>query len=140
MRKLTVTARQFQTFLFPQIASSSASNIDAWETGLRLMKVLKDPALTIEVPLTDDEKASRDRGEAVYPYRKLIEDEADFILKEDEYGLLKKNITAYKAAVSLLAAEDFSGLLEAIQQAPEVEPDAKAKAEAVVGKLSPKEA
>ena len=120
MRKLTLQAKYFDNFVFPQLAGTSAENDSEWETALRLLKAIKDPVLTVEVDLTPQEKEARDRGQQVYAFRKLREGEATFLLQSDEYALLLKRINAHKTRVALVAAEDFAELLAAIENAPEV--------------------
>lgn len=126
MRKLSLTADQFDAFVFPYVATSSAQNDGEFETALRLLRKLKDPALTMPAPLTDAEEKARQAGGKVFAFAKLRESEATFLLEEDEWKLLQNRVAAFKTKVNIVALEDFAALLEAIKTAPEFKPEVAA--------------
>ena len=70
MRKLILSADQFDTFVFQQVTTVPAENENEFETSLRLLRKLKDPAITKEAPLTDAEHRAVEEGNRVFPYRK----------------------------------------------------------------------
>lgn len=118
MRKLVLTAAQFDTFVFPQVASSAAKSESEFETALRLLKKLKDPALTEAVPFTDEElKRAKETRQALFAFHRLREDSATFLLEEDEWLLLKARVSDHKTKVSIVALEDFSSALAAVAAA-----------------------
>lgn len=119
MRKLTLTAQQFKIFVFPHIAAAKPASNAEFDTSLRLMRKLKDPALTTAIPLTEAEQAVKDRGDLVIPFHQLLEDEASFLLEEAEWQLLYDRMMANRTAVSMAIAEDFATLLASIKAAPE---------------------
>lgn len=124
MRKLSLTADQFDTFVFPYVAQSNAQNDAEFETALRLLRKLKDPALTMVAPLSDPEEKARQAGAKVFAFNKLRESEASFVLEEDEWKLLQARLAAYKTKVNIVALEDFAALLDVIKAAPEFKPEA----------------
>ena len=120
MRKLTLTAEHFDTFVFQQVTAGPVDNEHELETALRLLRKLKDPALTTEVPLTVAEKAVQEEGQRIFQFRKLREDEAVFLLDTDEFELLKRRVEKHKTQVAILVLEEFMELLQVIEKAPEV--------------------
>lgn len=123
MRKFTITAEHFNTFLYPQLASSSSKTDAEFETALRVMKIFKDPSMTEVVPLNPGEQQQQDRGQKVYSFRRLLEDEATFVLETDEWGFVQARLKEHKINVALAAIEDFNELLEALNNAPEFKPE-----------------
>jgi hypothetical protein len=122
MRQLTVTARQYEYFLFPYVAGMSADSVDDFETQLRLMRKLKDPALTVEIPLTEEEEeAARRARVSTYSSRRLLEDQATFMLDEDEWKMAKKRVEAHRTKCTGIAAEDVAELIEVITMAQKIE-------------------
>ena len=124
MRQLTVTADQFDTFLFPHVAQSSAKDESEFETALRLMRKIKDPAVTEEVPLTAVERQAKENGQRLFPFRRLLGDAHTFVLEEDEHKLLLKRLNERKTSVALLALEEFDELLKVVAAAPEFKVEA----------------
>lgn len=114
MRKLTLQKGHFDTFVFQQVTTLPAANESEFETALRLLKKLKDPALTKEVALTPEEQEAEKQGQRAFPFRQLLEDEATFVLEEDEYQLLKKRVEKHKTLVATLVLEEFAELLAVI--------------------------
>ena len=125
MRKLSLTADQFETFVFQQVTVGPVDNEHELETALRLLRKLKDPALTTEVPLTAAEKAAQEEGQRVFQFRKLREDEAVFLLDTDEFELLKRRVQKHKTQVAMLVLEEFMQLLQVIETAEEFKPELK---------------
>ncbi len=131
MRKFTITAEHFNTFLYPQLASSNSRTDPEFETALRVMRVFKDPSMTEAVPLNPGEQQQRDSGQKVYAFRRLLEDDATFLLETDEWEFTKDRLKDHKANVALAAIEDFNELLEALKNAPEFKPEAEEEKAAV---------
>ncbi|KKL14919.1 hypothetical protein LCGC14_2510820, partial [marine sediment metagenome] len=113
----------FNTFLYPQLASSSSKTDAEFETALRVMRVFKDPSMTEVVPLNATEEEQRKGGQKVYAFRRLLEDEATFLLETDEWEFVKARLKEHKVNVALAAIDDFNDLLEALNDAPEFKPD-----------------
>lgn len=128
MKKLKLTSRQFDTFVFPQIASSTARSDGEFETALRLLRKLKDPALTQPALLTVEEAAARAQGQAAFAFHRLRSDEAVFLLEEDEWGMLQSRVSEHRTRVAIVAAEEFADLIETIAKAPAFIPDAPTQA------------
>lgn len=124
MRSVTFTEAQFNTFVFRQCALATAENESEFETGLRLIKKFKDPALTVPEELTDAEKEQQKKGNPVFPYYRLREPKATFLLEEDEWQLALKRLRANRTRVATLVAEEFAELLKAVAEAPEFKPTA----------------
>ena len=80
MRCITLTAYQYRNFVYPAVVTSGAKRLDEWEVALRTVRKLKDPALTTDLPLTDEQRKAKDEGNAVYPERTLLGGEAVFAL------------------------------------------------------------
>lgn len=109
MRHFTVSAYQYQQFVYPPVASSAAKNLAEWDVCLRVMKKLKDPALTAEIPAPDGERAP-----GTYAFRQLLGAEATFKLEEDEAKLVQERLQDYKTHLALAAAEDFDAVVRAL--------------------------
>jgi hypothetical protein len=123
MRQLTFTADQFNTFVFSYVTSVPAENDLEFETGLRLLRKLKDPTLTEEVPPSPEELEAEVKSGGrlrVFPFYRLQRDRATFVLEEDEYNLLKKRMRAGRTKVATLVAEEFALVLDAIESVPAV--------------------
>lgn len=128
MRQLTFNGKQFKDFVFTQMGRATSSGGDSdWETALRVIKKLKDPALTEVIPLTDEEQKAENEGTTVFYFRRLIEDHATWEFEEDEWKFLKTKLEANKKNVLLLAAEDFEELLRVIRDAKQVDTKKKKK-------------
>ncbi len=110
MRQLTFTAHLFRNFVFPYVGASSVKDVSEWDTQLRLIKKLKDPALTVQVELTDAEREAEAQGQVVYRFYQLREEKGTFQLEEDERDLLKRRIEDNRTRVNAIAAEDFDEL------------------------------
>lgn len=122
MKKVTLTARQFDHFVFPPIAKSNAKTANEFEVLVRLMGCLKDPALTREItPTKEDDKRAEEIGLVTFSLRRLLEEQAAFMLMEDEWKLLVRLLDAHKPQISAIAAEEYDGAVKAIESAPEVE-------------------
>ena len=120
MKQVTITKHLFDTFAFPQIAQANAKTDGEWETALRLIKKFKDPALTRETPLNKMELRAKDDGQKVAQFYELLEDQVTFVFQDDEFHLMKDRITGNKTNISILLAEDFQELLQAIEDAEDV--------------------
>lgn len=128
MRKLRLTAQQFDHFVFPYVAQAAAKNDGEFETALRLIRKLKDGALTEEIPLSEEESKIQANGKLVLPFRRLREGEATFVLEEDEWKMLRSRVAERKVNVSIVALEMYADLLATIDQAPEYRPEEVAPA------------
>lgn len=118
MRKLKLSAQQFDAFVFPYVAQASAANDNEWETALRLIRKLKDEEKTVVAPYSDEEEMLRKmRGEVVFPFRRLRKSHDEFYLEEDEFALLILRLTAQKMNVRAVAAGAFAELLLACENA-----------------------
>lgn len=120
MRRLVINADLFDTFLFPNIAQSNAKTDSERETALRVLKKIKDPAITTEKPLTRREEQLQKEGERVFSYRILRGEEATFLLEEDEWKFVKTRLKDNAGNIALLALEEFNNLLEIFEQAEEI--------------------
>ena len=127
MRRITFTEPQFKNFVFPHVGRSNANSGSDWETALRLIKKLKDPTLTEEVDLTQDEQESENDGATVFRFRTLLTREATFELEEDEWKLLRQILEGMRTKVLLIAAEDFEAILEIVREAKQVDTKEKKK-------------
>ena len=121
MKQLTFTKSHFDLFVFPQVGTAQAKSDSEFEAALRLLRKLKDPALTVEKPLTQAEEEAEKNGDRVFRFYRLLEDQATFLLQDDEFRLLKDRITGHKTTVSLVAVEEFNELLQVLKDPPEVE-------------------
>ncbi len=124
MRKVTISKKQFDTFLFPQIAQSNAKTDSERETAIRVIKILKDRGLTMDKPLTKREERLREDGENVFEFKELVEDEATFVLEEDEHNFIKKRLEENAKGVALLVLEDFEALRDLFKNAEKFTPEA----------------
>ncbi len=115
MRRITFTAFQFQNFVFPYVGAASAKDMNEWETQLNLIKKLKDPALTAQIELSAEEELAMQRGQAVYAFYRLREEQATFSLEDDEWRMLKRRIEENRSRVNAVAAEDYQAVWEAVE-------------------------
>ncbi len=126
MRTITMTAQQFRDFVYPGMASGTATNDAEFETAMRVMKKLKDPGLTTELALTLNEVAAQLDGVTVFPFRKLLESSVTFVLHEDEYVLLKGRITAMQPTINYAAGDAYQAVRTLFAGAKEVAEEQKA--------------
>lgn len=121
MREVHVTREQFDEFLYPAIASSSAENESELETAVRVLRKLKKPDITFEEVISSEEqeRAKKNRTKLV-PFRKLTVDEHTFMFEEPEYKLVLDRVKAHLPRISLAAAEELWEFYESVKGAPEV--------------------
>lgn len=121
MRNVTLTAYQFNNFVYPPLGSGNAKGDGDWETALRVMKKLKDPELTMPKALDEKELEAQQEGKPVYAFYKLLDDEATFLLEEDEWRFVRDKVKANRDNVALMAAQDYEACMVAIKDAEKVE-------------------
>lgn len=129
MRKIRFTSLQFNNFVYPNVAHNNAKGDGEWETALRLVKILKDPAKTKEMPLSKGEIEAQEMGRAAYPNHCLLDDEAEFLVQDDEWRMIRDKVKAGRDTVLITASEDFEATLQAIEDAEKIEVEEKAKPE-----------
>lgn len=118
MRIVTLSQAQYTKFAYPAVAQSAAERLEDWEPALRLMRKLRDPALTQDAEVTVDEQKILEAGRVLaYAPRKLKEDQASFEVEEDEWKLWRARVEGYRLRVPLVAAEDLEATLDALRQA-----------------------
>lgn len=110
MRVITVTGKEFDIIFWRALASQSVKNESELEVALRVLKKVKD--VSLENPLNADEKA-----QGMVPGRKLIDEESEFIFKEDEYRLAKEKLMTFLPSVALAVADVFRELLTKFEEA-----------------------
>lgn len=121
MRQLTLTAPEFDGLVYPTIAQGNGAQTDGeWETAMRLMKALKEPGLTVEIPLNEKQVEDGRNGTHHVPSRRLAESQAVFVLEEDCISMLEKRMRAARPGVPLGIADQFEVLLVKIKAAPEL--------------------
>jgi hypothetical protein len=123
MRQVELEARQFQYFAFPIVAMGNADNIEQFECQIRLVRKFKDPQLTEDVPLREEEQEEAAKANApTYPSRRLSvgRDAAVFVLQDDEWKLLLKRLEGHRLKINAIAAEDLATVIEAVKQASHV--------------------
>lgn len=128
MKKVTISKFEFDTFVFQQVAGSTAENDNEAETAIRLMRKLKDETLTIECEPTKEEGEARKKGRSVFLMRQLREGSATFVLQDDEHKLLFKRLEKNVPHVALLLLEEFSDLVRRVKEAPAYDVPKEAKA------------
>ena len=121
MRKLTLTAHQFNSFVYPNVAHDNAKGDGDWETALRVIQHLKDPEKTKEAAMTADEVKAKQEGRPVYPNYRLLDDEAEFLFQDDEWRMVRDKVKAGRDTCLITAAVDFEELLQVIENAEKVE-------------------
>ena len=121
MRKLTLTAFQFDNFVYPPLGQGNAKGDASWETALRVMKVLKDPELTRPRDLDADELKAQKEGKPVYAFHKLLDSEAEFMFEEDEWRFVRDKVKENRDNVSLMAAQDYEETLVLLNDAEKIE-------------------
>ena len=127
MRKVKFTAFQFNNFVYPYVAHASAKGEGDWETALRVIKILKDPTKTKVSPMSPAEVKAKEEGQPVYPNHRLLDSEAEFLVQDDEYRMIRDKVKARRDDVLITAAEDFEILLQVLNDAEEVEVQEKKK-------------
>lgn len=121
MKKVTISKFDFDTFVFQQVAGSTAENDNEAETAIRLMRKIKDEALTEEEESTKEQEELRKKGRPVFLMRKLREEQAVFILQDDEHKLLLKRLEKNLSSVALLVLEGFMDLIKNVKESPAYE-------------------
>lgn len=113
MRKVRFTAIEFETFLFPAVATATAEDVQQMDAAAGVIRKLKDPHKTDEIPLSETERAARERGQNVYAFRKLkCADYDSFSFVEEEWGFLVAVLTKNRVRVALLALDDYDAMVE----------------------------
>lgn len=121
MRQLTLTAAEYDGLVYPTIGQGNGAQTDGeWETAMRLMKVLKEPGITTEIPLTEEQVGDAANGKHHVASRRLVEDQAVFVLEEDCVTMLEKRMRAARPGVPFAIADQFEALLVKIKSAPEL--------------------
>lgn len=121
MRQVVLTAREFNFYVFRNIALSSCENAHEWECQIRLMKALKDPNITEDVPVTEQERKEAAAGNVPsFKFKRLKQSKATFMLEEDEWGMLKARLEAAKVGLSAIATEEYEDLLKKLDNPTEV--------------------
>lgn len=121
MRQLTLTAPEYDGLVYPTIGQGSGAQTDSeWETAMRLMKVLKEPGLTVEIPLTEEQLDDAKHGKHHVSSRRLTEGSAVFVFEEDCISMLEKRMKAARPGVPLAIADQFEALMLKIRSAPEL--------------------
>jgi hypothetical protein len=111
MRKVTLTAYQFDNFVYTPVANSSAENENELETALRVMRKLKDPKLTRDGEISPEE-AKLIGKIAAYAPRVLATAEAIFEFEEDEFALILRRMNKARTSLALVALPDLMETIE----------------------------
>lgn len=115
MRAITFKKDEFDDFVYPALATSSAENMQELEVAVRLMRKLSERNITEEEVITESRRTEADRqGHKVIPFRKLVSVVSTFHFEEDEWNLLRTRLEAYMPRVSLAAAERLYTLVSHI--------------------------
>lgn len=125
VRRVTLTADQFDNFLFPVWAN--AQNPGDSEVVIRITKKLKKASS--EVPLNKTQQAARDAGKRVYADRTLDHDSYDFMFEEDERNVLRDAFKKALGNFNPLAMEDAFDIYEIIRTAPDADDPGPAEPE-----------
>ena len=123
MRQFSLTAREFNFYVFRGIATSNCENAHEWECQVRLMRALKDPKLTEDVPVTEEErKEALASNQPSFKFKRLSggRDAATFMLEEDEWAMLKDRMEKGKVGLAAIAAEEYDGMLKKLDNPTEV--------------------
>jgi len=130
MRKLTLTAHQFNNFVYPNVATNTAKGDGNWECALRVMTILNNPEFTKEIPKTAAETKAEAEGRATYQLRHLLDESAEFLLQDDEHRMIRDKVKGARDDIALMAAADFEATLQAINDAEKTEVEEKKDAPA----------
>ncbi len=122
MRTIRVNEMEFDKIFWGSFAATGAKNESELEIALRVLKKLK--GVSLDKPLSKDEVA-----QGMIPNRKLIDEEAEFIFEEDEYGLVKDKLVVHLPNISLILADVFYGLLTRFKEAEKWEVGAEPEVE-----------
>lgn len=106
MRSMTISAVEFENYIFPGFASQGAKTEDELEVRLRVLRKLKASSSPLPGPTTDGQ------GQRVFTGRTMDNDEAYFEFEEDEFKVLRESLVASLPMWSLLAQEEVSDILE----------------------------
>ena len=123
MRQFSLTAREFNFYVFRGIATSNCENAHEWECQVRLMRALKDPNLTEDVPVTEVErKEALASNQPSFKYKRLKDgkDAATFMLEEDELTMLKDRMEKGKVMLAAIASEEYGEMLKKFVNPTEV--------------------
>jgi len=119
MREVRFTAIEFETFVFPAVATATAEDIQQMDAAAGVIKKLKDPEKTEEIALSEREQAARANGQNVYAFRKLrTPDYGLFSLLEEEWGFLLALLTKNRIRIALLALDDYDAMVEVVRSIP----------------------
>lgn len=122
MRAVHLNKEQFDNFLYPAIARSSAKDEQEMEVAVRVLKKLKDPSVTYEEELHHhDVEVAKQKGQKLYPFRKLDPPEHTFYLEEEEHRLITDRLKEFLKTISLIAAEEFLDFFLNFKDAPQEE-------------------
>lgn len=115
MRRIELSAMEYNFFVFPAVGGSSVKSLAEWETALRLMAAVKAPAYTEEVPLTEAELEMQGKGQAVYASRKASGNTVEFDVEEDERKMLVERLKAAVSAIPMVAIDEYNQMLKKIE-------------------------
>lgn len=119
MRAVTFTKEQFDTFVFKLFATVPSKDDTEIEVAIRVLRKLKDPALTEALPMNAAERAAEAQGDRAYSLHRLCESRATFLLEEDERKLLEQRLRDQRKNVPTFALEDLQETVDTIHNAPE---------------------
>ena len=121
MRKVTLSKEHFDTFLFPTLARSNAKTDAEREIAIRVMRKVKEPALTNDKPLNARDLERRAEGEDVFEFKELIEESAVFVFEEDECNFIKKRLKDAGTQIALLVLDDYTQMEDLFKNAEKYE-------------------
>lgn len=114
MRRINLTPRQFNFFLWPAFAAADSSKGDP-EVLVRLSRRIK--RVSDEVPLNDNQQQAVKNGIPVFPDRR-IDEPVTLDLEEDEHRTLLGIYNGNLGNFSIMAVEDAVELRDVIKNAP----------------------
>ena len=117
MRTVTLTPLQYETFVFPAVATATAEDVQQMDAARGVIRKLKDSTISVEAPLSEEDMSARLNGQNVYAFRKLKSAEAEFSLQEEEWGFLLAVLMKNKTKVQLLALDDYEAMVDSIAAA-----------------------
>ena len=123
MRQVALTSREFKFYVYRGIATSSCENAHEWECQVRLMRALKDPKLTEDVPVTEEErKEAAAANQPSFTFKRLSggRETATFMLEEDEWAMLKDRMEKGRVGLAAIAAEEYEEMLKKLDNPTEV--------------------
>lgn len=114
MRRVTITAEEYNMFLFPHVGGSTIAKIEEQDTAVRLIAKLKDPGEEQELP--QEQLEAVQRGQQIFPaYIMERGAECELNLEEDEAKMAVQKLQETIFRVPLAGLTEYKVLIEKIK-------------------------